>query len=136
MVFDYGEVHLQRLDEDQDGRQFIESTGVLDMMAGTAVMGKESETVGDSLDDFQTQQNQAQIDAFFADPRGPIATELLGNATSRIFYDETRFQRFAATIVRETHAGDVGDGEETTVQVRGNKHHETPRSKSRNQHPG
>src|SRR5690606_36991569 len=95
---------------------------VLGMTAGTAVMGKESESAGDSLEGFQAQLTQAQIDSFFADPRGPIATELLGNATSRVIYDETRFQRlaqpsFAATILRETHASDLGDDEETAVQV-------------------
>lgn len=102
---------------DPNGNSVAVAFDVLGMVAGTAVMGGE-----DSLDSFQAQLTQAQIDAFFADPRGPIATELLGNATSRIIYDETRFQRlgqppFAATIVRETHVSDLGDGEETVVQV-------------------
>jgi RHS repeat-associated protein len=95
---------------------------VLGLVAGTAVMGKESESVGDSLDGFQAQLTQDQIDAFFADPRGPIGTELLGNATSRIIYDETCFQRleqpaFVATIARETHISDLVNGEQTAIQV-------------------
>ena len=107
---------------DPNGNRSAVAFDVLGMVAGTAVMGKASESVGDSLDGFQAQLTQIQIDAFFADPRGPIATELLGNATSRIIYDETRFQRleqpsFAATIVRETHLSDLGDGEESAVQV-------------------
>ena len=107
---------------DPNGNRSAVAFDVLGMVAGTAVMGKESETVGDSLGGFQAQLTQAQIDAFFADPRGLNSTELLGNATSRIIYDETRFQRleqppFGATIVRETHVSDLGDGEETAVQV-------------------
>ncbi len=95
---------------------------VLGLVTGTAQMGKESESVGDSLEGFQTQPTQAQIDSFFAGPRGADSRELLGSATSRIIYDETRFQRlglpaFAASIVREIHTSDLGDGQEVSFQV-------------------
>ena len=107
---------------DPNGNRSAVAFDVLGMVAGTAVRGKASESRGDSLADFQAQLTQAQIDAFFADPRGPIATELLGNASSRIIYDESRFERldqpaFAATIARETHISDLGDGEQTAVQI-------------------
>ena len=107
---------------DPNGNRSAVAFDVLGLVAGTAVMGKESEIVGDSLEGFQAQLTQDQIDAFFADPRGPIAAELLGNATSRIVYDETCFQRlerpaFAATIARETHVSDLVNGEQTAVQV-------------------
>ena len=107
---------------DPNGNRSAVAFDVLGLVAGAAVMGKELEIAGDSLEGFQSQLTQSQIDAFFADPRGPIATELLGPATSRVIYDETRFQRleqpaFAATIVRETHLSDMGDGEQTAVQV-------------------
>jgi RHS repeat-associated protein len=107
---------------DPNGNRSAVAFDVLGLVAGAAVMGKESEIAGDSLEGFQAQLTRSQIDAFFADPRGPIATELLGPATSRILYDETRFQRleqpaFAATIARETHLSDLGDGEQTAVQV-------------------
>jgi len=107
---------------DPNGNRAAVAFDVLGLVAGTAVMGKVIENLGDSLDGFQAQLTQIQIDAFFADPRGPIAAELLGNASSRIIYDETRFQRlaqppFAATIVRETHVSDLVSGEETAIQA-------------------
>jgi RHS repeat-associated protein len=107
---------------DPNGNRSTVAFDVLGMVAGTAVMGKTSENAGDSLDDFQAQLDQGRIDAFLTDPRGPIATELLGNATTRIVYDETRFLRqeqpaVAATIARETHISDLSDGEQTAVQV-------------------
>ncbi len=111
-----------RVVKDPNGNRSAVAFDVLGMVAGTAVMGKESEKVGDSLKGFQAQLTQKQIDAFFADPRGPIATELLGKATSRIIYDEARFQRlkqpsFAVIITRESHITDLGDGEESAVQI-------------------
>jgi YD repeat-containing protein len=66
---------------------------VLGRVAGTAVMGKVLENIGDALDGFQAQLTQAQIDSFLAAPRGPIATELLGRATSRVLYDDARYVR-------------------------------------------
>ncbi|MEO1396822.1 MAG: SpvB/TcaC N-terminal domain-containing protein [Cyanobacteria bacterium J06634_5] len=107
---------------DPNGNRSVVAFDVLGMVAGTAVMGKVSEAVGDSLEAFQARLSQAQIDAFFAEPRGPVATELLGTATSRIIYDETRFQRleqppFAATIARETHVSDLAAGEDAAIQV-------------------
>ena len=107
---------------DFNGNRSTVTFDVLGLVGGSAVMGKTSESVGDSLEGFQGQLTQAQIDAFFADPRGPTATQLLGSATSRIIYDETRFQRleqpaFAATIARETHASDLDEGEATEVLV-------------------
>lgn len=94
----------------------------LGMVAGTAVMGKEIEPddklKGDSLDEFEPDLIQAQIDAFMAKPREPggaatqIVHDLLKKATSRIIYDIDRFKRlgeppFAAAIARETHSTDL-----------------------------
>lgn len=88
----------------------------LGMVAGTAVMGKVTENLGDSLAEFKADLDQGEIDGFLAAPRGPIAAALLGNATTRIIYDVTRFWRepspdkrppaFAATLARETHVKD------------------------------
>lgn len=93
---------------------------VLGMIVGTAVTGSAGE--GDNFDGFQAQPTRSQVEAFLADPLGPMARELLGSATSRILYDETRFMRLgeptvAATIARETHVSDLVDGEETAIQV-------------------
>ena len=88
----------------------------LGMVAGTAVMGKPEESLGDSLAGFIPDLTQDEIGQFFADPKGPVAKALLGNATTRIVYDITCYQReqdpqkkppiFAATLVRETHVND------------------------------
>ncbi len=91
----------------------------LGMVVGTAVMGKpeDNPVPGDRLAaTFHADLTQADIDQFFADPKGPMAATLLGNATTRIVYDLTRYWRepdpqkkppaFAATLTRETHASD------------------------------
>ena len=91
----------------------------LGMVAGTAVMGKpeDNPVPGDSLaSTFRTDLTRAEIDQFFADPKGPVAASLLDSATTRIVYDPTRYWRrpdptqkppaFAATLARETHASD------------------------------
>ncbi|MEK6281257.1 MAG: SpvB/TcaC N-terminal domain-containing protein [Acidobacteriota bacterium] len=91
----------------------------LGMLAGTAMMGKPEEipAPGDNLSaPFNPDLTQAEIDQFFADPKGAVATALLGGATTRIIYDLTRYGRepdpqqkspaFAATLARETHAAD------------------------------
>jgi RHS repeat-associated protein len=93
---------------------------VLGLVAGMAVRGKLEETLGDSLDVFEADLTQAQIDAFFdsLDPHD-LAPDLLGTATTRIVYDVGRYHRtgdplqppFAATLARESHVSDpVPDG--------------------------
>ncbi len=109
---------------DPNGNRTAVAFDTLGLVAGTAVMGKQSENLGDSLNGFSADLSQDQIDAFFGDPRGSIATELLGDASSRIVYDVTRFQRlgssapgFAATLSRETHASDPTPAEGLQIQV-------------------
>jgi RHS repeat-associated protein len=91
-------------------------------------MDKSVTTQQDSLTGFTADLTQAQINAFFADPQGPLAAALLGNATSRIVYDFGRFARlpstpqalaaaFAATIARETHVQDLPAGQTARLQV-------------------
>ncbi|MBA3242865.1 MAG: VCBS repeat-containing protein, partial [Acidobacteria bacterium] len=66
----------------------------LGMVAGTAMMGKPEEVPapGDSLAaPFNADLTQAEIDQFFADPKGPIAASLLGDATTRIIYNLTGY---------------------------------------------
>ena len=98
---------------------------------------------GDSLEGFDADLDQAQIDAFFAAPRQPhpngseseateIVHELLAGATSRILHDLDRFRRSqqahpdepgkwlpacAATIARETHMSDLAAGMRSELQV-------------------
>jgi len=99
----------------------------LGMVAGTAVMGKPEESLGDSLESFCTDLTQAEIEQFLADPKGPMTTTLLGNATTRIVYDLTAYRRepdparkppaVAATLARETHVSDLQAGQQTKIQV-------------------
>ena len=107
---------------DSNGNRQAVAFDVLGLVAGTAVMGKAGENAGDTLDNFEAELTQSQVDAFLADPRGPVAAVLLSSATSRIVYDEARFQRLelpplAATILRETHASDLDDARQSALQV-------------------
>ena len=94
---------------------------LLGLVAGAAVMGKPAPAIpeGDTLEGFQPDLTQDQLDALFAgtDPLA-AAPELLAGASSRVVYDIDRFQRTrsahpdkpelwqpagAATLARETH---------------------------------
>jgi len=92
---------------------------VLGMVAGSAVMGKPEDNppVGDKLTQaFRPDLTQAELDAFLATPKGPIAAQLLAEATSRVITDLTMYFRepdlakkrpvFAATLARETHVSE------------------------------
>ena len=92
---------------DPNGNRAQVAFDALGMVAGTAVMGKETETKGDLLDGFNPDLTQPEIDAFLANPLG-MAALLLGQATTRIIYDLEQFRTdgqpvVAATIARETH---------------------------------
>jgi RHS repeat-associated protein len=91
----------------------------LGMVAGAAVMGKLGALPqqGDLVDTtFRADLTMAEIEQFFANPTGPIASVLLDKASSRSVYDLTAYWRepdpqqkpptFAATISRETHFND------------------------------
>jgi RHS repeat-associated protein len=107
----------------------------LGMVVGTAVMGKPppEENLGDSLDGFESDLTQAQIDGFYeaANPHGP-AVSLLKDATTRIICDLHQFQRtqeahpddpsewqpvYAATVARETHVSDPPPADDLKVQI-------------------
>lgn len=93
----------------------------LGLVAGTAVMGKPEENLGDSLDGFAPDLTQTQIDNFFADPLGQAAG-LLRTATTRIIYDLACYVNgggptFAATLARETHVSDPLPAGGTRIQV-------------------
>ena len=113
---------------DPNGNQSAVTFNARGLVAGTATMDKSVSTQQDSLVGFITDPTQAQIDAFFSDPRGPQAAALLGSATSRIIYDLGRFTRppstaqtptpaYAATISRETHVQNLAAGQASRLQV-------------------
>ena len=118
--FDY-RVLSPRLITDPNGSRSEIAFDTLGVVAGTAVMGKAGENLGDSLDGFDPDLAQPQLAAFFADPHGR-ALHLLGNATTRIVYDVERYFSsdkpvFAAAIARETHFSDLRLGERTKTQL-------------------
>jgi RHS repeat-associated protein len=113
---------------DPNGNHSAVAFDALGQVAGTAVMDKLVTAQQDSLAAFIADLTQAQIDGFFASPRGPQAAVLLGNATSRIVYDLGRFARlpstpqtpapaYAATIARETHVQNLAAGQASRLQV-------------------
>jgi len=123
-----------RLMTDPNGNRSEVAFDVLGMVAGAAVMGKATETLGDVLDaSFEPDLTQAQLDAFMANPRAASANveesmatqivhDLLGTASTRIVYDIDRFKRlgeppFAATIARETHVRDLQPGQQSKLQT-------------------
>lgn len=97
----------------------------LGRVAGTAVMGKREEHLGDSLDDFRADLDQAEIDRYFADPLGDPGV-LLGGASTRVIYDELAFWHTlgnatprpcaTATLARETHVNDLAPGERSRIR--------------------
>jgi RHS repeat-associated protein len=120
-VIDY-RVLAPTLLTDPNGNQTAVKFDALGMVAGNIIMGRPGEKAGDSFDNFRTDLVQADIDSFFADPTGPIATTLLGTATSRIVVDQTCFWHnnlptYQALISRETHVNDLAAGEITKIQV-------------------
>ena len=95
---------------DPNGNRAEVAFDTLGLVAGTAVMGKATETKGDSLAGFVPNLTPQQRQEFLADPLGNAAA-LLGQATTRIVYDLDRYLTtqqpvFAATLARETHVSD------------------------------
>lgn len=117
---------------DANGNRSAVALDLLGLVVGTAVMGKPSENLGDSLTGFQAELPQEQIDQFFTTPKGPMAATLLGNASSRIVYDIDRYRLtrlahpndpsqwkpvFASTLARETHVSDLAPDQQTKFLI-------------------
>jgi RHS repeat-associated protein len=110
-----------RLATDPNGNRNAVAFDALGLVAGTAVMGKVGENLGDSLDGFEPDLSRSQLEAFLSEPHC-IALHLLDSATTRVVYDVERYfdsQKpvFAATVARETHVSDLRPGERSTTQI-------------------
>ena len=118
---------------DPNGNRSQAVFDIMGLVAGMAVQGKEGEGFGDSLDGFNADLTEAELDAFFAstNPRNDAAA-LLGQATMRVISDESRFYRsrlanpddpalwqpaYAATLTRETHVSALDAGAVSPVQL-------------------
>ncbi|MDT7808809.1 MAG: hypothetical protein QOJ70_2622 [Acidobacteriota bacterium] len=110
---------------DANGNRSTAAFDALGMVVGTAVMGKEGENVGDSLDDFAADLDEQTIIAHLSDPlAAPL--DILNGASARVVYDLERYQRTSGsntpqpnvvyTLARETHASNLIPGEATRVQ--------------------
>jgi RHS repeat-associated protein len=110
---------------DPNGNRSQAAFDALGMIAGTAVMGKVSEQIGDSLKGFVADLPERAVLEHLRDPLSkPHA--ILGNATTRLLYDLFAFDRtchepqpqpaVTYTMARETHVSDLAAGERTKVQ--------------------
>lgn len=118
---------------DPNGNRTSASFDALGLVAGTAQMGKTTETLGDTLAGFLADLSQSQVDAY-ADAVDPasVAAALLGNAGTRVVSDLARFATtraanpddptqwqpaFASVIARETHLSDLDPGKASALQI-------------------
>jgi len=118
--FDY-RVMAPRLLTDPNGNRTEVAFDALGRVAGTAVMGKVGEAIGDSLRGFEPDLSAHRLRAFLEDPHGS-GLGLLADATTRIVYDVERYFHsqkpvFSATIARETHVSDLRPGERSKTQI-------------------
>ena len=101
---------------DPNGNRAETAFDALGLVAATAVMGKTTETQGDTLSGFTIDLDDATIAGLFADPIA-APTALIGTASTRIVCDIAAYQRTKASpqptppafavISRETHSGGV-----------------------------
>jgi RHS repeat-associated protein len=110
---------------DPNGNRAAAAFDALGMVVGVAVMGKEGETLGDSLDGFEPDLNEATVIAHlqspFANPH-----DILNRASSRMVYDLHRYMRTSESAnpqpnvvyssARETHDADLPPGQLTRIQ--------------------
>jgi RHS repeat-associated protein len=125
-TYDY-RVLMPELITDENGNRTGLAYDALGVAAGTALMGKETEHVGDSLEDFQPNLNRTQVEEFFASPTEELGAKLLGSASSRQIYDEDRYRRssdsdkplptYSVLLARETHASDPVPKEGLRVRI-------------------
>ena len=122
-LHDYRVLQAKQLTDPNGNRSFA-AFDTFGLAVATAVCGKSSETLGDSLDDFgdfDADPPLAQLQEFVAHP-ADLKTSLLKSASSRVVYDLDRYRRcgeppFAATLVRETHVSDAVPTKDLKIQV-------------------
>lgn len=114
-----------RLVTDSNGNRTNAEFNALGMLVGTAVMGKEDEQLGDSLDGFDPELSEETIIAHLQDPF-TNANAVLGNASARLIYDFHAYERTSASdnpqpnvvcvLSRETHVSDLLPNQITRIQ--------------------
>jgi RHS repeat-associated protein len=94
------------------------------MVAGTAVLGKPEEDVGDRLDGFQADLTEAALLDLFANPLANPHI-VLGHASTRMVYDPFAYHRSKSrpdpqpaavySLAREIHDADLEPGTQTRI---------------------
>lgn len=111
---------------DPNGNRSEATFDVLGMMVGTAVMGKATENLGDTLANFNADLDKTTIRRHLDDPFGlddPAidAHDILKNAITRLIYDIHRYYdegkpNVVYTLARETHDADLAPNQKTNIQ--------------------
>jgi RHS repeat-associated protein len=122
-LHDYRVLQAKQL-TDPNGNRTLVAFDAFGLAVATAMCGKNSEALGDSIDDFgdfDADPILAQLQGFVARPTDHKAA-LLKSATSRVVYDLDRYRRcgeppFAAMVARETHASDLPPPPGFQIQV-------------------
>jgi RHS repeat-associated protein len=123
-VNDYRTLQPRRV-TDANGNRSEVAFDALGLVVGNALMGKESESLGDSIAGFEPDLDNAVLAAHFAEPLADPGAVLSG-ATTRILYDITAYYRTrdaprpspprACTLARETHVSDLDPGDQALYQ--------------------
>lgn len=108
---------------DPNRNRFAVAFNALGLVAGTAVMGKPEENLGDSLEGFDEELTDAIIVDHIQHPL-TNAQAILQRATTRLVYDLFAFARNEALrqpslvylMARETHDTDLAPGHSTNIQ--------------------
>lgn len=110
---------------DPNGNRSAVAFDALGFVAGSAVMGKATETLGDSLAGFVADLDEATLQGHIADPLTDPGA-ILGTATTRLVYDRAAYYRTRAaaqpappvvyTLARETHVSDLLGNQSTNYQ--------------------
>ncbi|GAP90434.1 putative YD repeat protein [Rosellinia necatrix] len=109
---------------DPNGNRSAFKYDCLGRLVASSVMGKESETLGDSLDEIQVELAEHEMGDFAAEPVEHSA-DLLKGATARYIYDLEQYCKgngpstptFVATLSRFTHVSDLAEGVTTQIHI-------------------
>ena len=123
-VTDYRVLAPKRV-TDANGNRVEAAFDALGMVTGTAIMGKQGDGEGDSLDGFIANLSEPAMLEHVLDPlRDP--ERILHGATTRFLYDLYAFMRtrredqpqpaVTYTLARETHLSDRAPGQHTKIQ--------------------
>ena len=114
-----------RLVTDPNRNRVAVAFDVLGMVVGVAVMGKEGELLGDSLDGFEPDLDDATIAEHLQNPFDN-PHEILNRASARMVYDLRQYLRTSKNVNpqpnvvyslgRETHDADLLPGQLTRIQ--------------------